>query len=260
MHPRLGGRIAHVTSGGPAPGDSPGVKFATRIVGVREGDGKLATIYWSIDELADAVAAGLERRARAEDLEQVVYGFDALDELGLHPLIQEGLRAAGYGVWPEQRYPGDRQRRKRSEGRRCDVVLTPGGRPLRDPLAEATLFAPGEDDPGGPVFEEAAYWLEVKAVAQFEPAGPFRRYSAELLQPVSKDLVKLATDEGIRHAGLLLVLMTVDRATAEHDLRAWHERAMHKGLPVHPPAVRGVRLTDRIGNGWCGVAVFGVRG
>ncbi|HEX7009816.1 MAG TPA: hypothetical protein VF184_07535, partial [Phycisphaeraceae bacterium] len=82
---------------------------------------------WSIADIADAVAAGLSAQARAEDLEQAVYGLDARDELELHPLIQQALRAAGYGVWPEQRYPGAWNHRKRSLGQRCDLVLTPNG-------------------------------------------------------------------------------------------------------------------------------------
>src|SRR5688500_16424576 len=80
---------------------------------------------WSPAEIADAVAAGLRARARADELEQAVYGFDALPELALHPILHASLREGGYGVWPEQRYPGGFSRRKLSEGKRCDVVLTP---------------------------------------------------------------------------------------------------------------------------------------
>ncbi|MEM9882826.1 MAG: hypothetical protein AAF800_07910 [Planctomycetota bacterium] len=210
---------------------------------------------WCLPDLADAVAAGLRRRAAEDDAAQSVYGFDGLDELGLHPLIHATLRNAGYGVWPEQRYPGAWAKKKRSEGRRCDLVLTPGGLPLRDPDVRDTLFG------GTPATDaEAAYWLEVKTVAQFEAEGPFRRYSAELLQPVTKDVKKVWSDGVIRHGGLLLVLFTADEATASHDLVAWHGRCVEKGYPVGPPVVRGFGITDRVGNAWCAVGLYGVRG
>jgi len=52
---------------------------------------------WSIADIADAVAEGLRQQARALDAEQAVYGLDSRDELGLHPILQAALRAAGYG-------------------------------------------------------------------------------------------------------------------------------------------------------------------
>ena len=210
---------------------------------------------WFPADIADAVARGLTTRAAEDDAEQAVYGFDALDELGLHPILQDALRAGGWGVWPEQRYPGHWHKAKRSEGLRCDVVLTPGGLPLRDQAVRGTLF-----DDGSAVDPQAAYWLEIKTVAQHETSGPFKRYSAELLAPVAKDVKKIWSDGVIQHGGLLLVLFTEDQITAEHDLATWHERCLRKGFPVGPPAVRGLPLTDRIGNRWCTAAVFGVRG
>jgi len=211
---------------------------------------------WSPADIADAIHAGLKKRAAEDDLEQAVYGFDALDELGMHPIIQQSLRDAGYGVWPEQRYPSDREsKKKKSEGKRCDVVITRDGRPLRDPHAKSTLF----DQPGAVDFEDA-YWLEVKLVAQFEKTGPFRRYSSELLSPVASDIKKLWNDGGIYHSGLLLILLTADQVTAEHDLLTWHRKCLEKGYPVAAPAARGMRITERIGNGYCISAVFGVRG
>ena len=210
---------------------------------------------WSTADIADAVDAGFRARVLAEREEQVVYGFDSWDELQLHPLIHEALRINGWGVWPEQRYPDDRSKRKRSEGKRCDVVLTADGLPLRDPLVKNTLFdnTPAADP-------ESAYWLEVKTVAQFGIEGPFPRYSAELLSPVAQDVKKLWTDSGIMAGGLLLVLFTADEQIASHDLLAWHRRCIERGYPVGAPAIRGFELDDRIGNRWCATAVFGVRG
>lgn len=210
---------------------------------------------WSTPDIADAVAQGLQQQAHRDDAEHAVYGFDAMDELALHPLIHEALQAQGFGVWPEQRYPGHRQKTKRSEGQRCDVVLTPEGLPLRTEAVRGTLF----DNPHA-IDPQAGYWLEVKTVAQHETSGPFRRYSAELLAPVAKDVKKIWSDGQIHHGGLLIVLFTEDQETAEHDLAAWHERCLRKGFPVGPPAVRGFAINNRIGNAWCSVAVFGVRG
>ena len=212
-------------------------------------------IRWQPPDIADAVAAGLTLQARADDAEHAVYGFDALDELGLHPIIQRALRDGGFGVWPEQRYPGHWHKTKRSEGLRCDLVLTPDGNALREEAVKDTLF-----DTGEATDTQAAYWLEVKTVAQYETGGAFKRYSAELLSPVMKDVKKIWSDGVIQHGGLLIVLFTEAQEIAEHDLAVWHERCIRKGFPVGPPAVRGLPITDRIGNRWCSVAVFGVRG
>ncbi len=210
---------------------------------------------WFPADIADAVAAGLIARARCDDDEHAVYGFDALDELGLHPILHDAMRGAGYGVWPEQRYPGHVHKTKRSHGLRCDVVLTPDGRPLRDQVVSGTLF-----DNDAATDLQAAYWLEIKTVAQYQTDGPFKRYSSELLSPVANDVRKIWSDGVIQHGGLLIVLFTQDQHTAEHDLAAWHDRCLRKGFPVGPPAVRGLPIRDRIGNAWCTAAVFGVRG
>ncbi|MFN3168724.1 MAG: hypothetical protein ACE37H_16830 [Phycisphaeraceae bacterium] len=210
---------------------------------------------WFPADIADAVSHGLARRAAQDDAEQAVYGFDALDELGLHPILRDALAAAGWGVWPEQRYPGHWHKQKKSHGLRCDLVLTPDAKPMRDASVRGTLF-----DDGSAVDPEAAYWLEVKTVAQHETSGPFARYAAELLAPVANDVKKIWSDSVIQHGGLLIVLFTEDQQTAEHDLATWHERCLRKGFPVGPPAVRGLPIADRIGNRWCTAAVFGVRG
>ena len=210
---------------------------------------------WDVVEILESVDAALRTAATDADAEQAVYGIDALDELGLHPIIQQGLRDTGFGVWPEQAYPAARTgRRRKSEGQRCDVVLSPSQRPLVDPEAEATLFSP--DDA---LALESAYWLEIKTVSMFTTEGPFARYAAELLSPVRRDIRKLAQDPLIYHAGLLLVLFTTDAATAEHDLAVWEHRVLSKGYPVAPPIVRHTNITDRLGNGHMAVALFPVR-
>lgn len=204
--------------------------------------------------IVEAVAAALSRRAADDDDEQAVYSIDTLDELQLHPLIQRALRDAGFGVHPEQRYPADRTKRKKSHGKRCDLVLTPDGRALMEPDVETTLFEPPDA-----VVLEAAFWLEVKTVSQFTTDGPFARYSAELLSPVSQDIKKMASDRTIFHAGLMLILFTADEPTAKHDLAAWEARVLKRGYPVAPAVIKGFDLIDRMGNARCTVALFPVR-
>jgi hypothetical protein len=80
---------------------------------------------WAFDHLADAVAAGLARAEADLAAEQAVHGLDIRRELDIHPILHAGLRAAGYGVTPEQRFPRDRVHRRRSQGVRCDLVVTP---------------------------------------------------------------------------------------------------------------------------------------
>ena len=211
---------------------------------------------WFSSALADAVAHGLHARAEEDDIEQVIYGFDHLDELGLHPLVHKTLRDAGYGVWPEQRYPSDWNKLSKSKGLRCDVVLTqdPNVLGLRDPQIRGTLF-----DQLHACDAKDAYWLEIKTVSQYTTDGPFARYTSELLASVTQDLKKLWKDSLIRHSGLLLVLYTTSKAVADHDLAAWHHRCLDRGYPVGFPVIRGFNITDRIGNSYCAVGVFSVR-
>ena len=134
------------------------------------------------------------------------------------------------------------------------MVLTPDGRSLAEPDAEATLFA----DPDAVPLEQA-YWLEIKTVAQYTTEGPFARYSSELLAPVARDIRKLAQDPVIFHAGLLLVLFVESAEIAEHDLDAWYRRVLQRGYPVAPGIRRGFDLTDRLGNAHVAVALFPIR-
>jgi hypothetical protein len=196
-------------------------------------------IDWSWSALAEALAAGLARAADAIELEQAVRGLDSCGELDLHPVLQAALRDAGYGVFPEQRFPRDRDRRKRSAGSRCDLVVTPdAGTPLDD-------GALGE-----------ALWIEIKVVAQFRLLGPNRSYARALQAPVWGDVKKLASDPTIVHGLVVLVLFTADAITADHDLDVWRTRASERGLHLWPRVQRSLPIGDRFGNRLCTVALF----
>lgn len=205
-------------------------------------------------DIADAVIEGLSAHEAALDKERAVRGIDALDELSLHPIIAQGLAAAGYGVHREVRYPADRVKRKISEGERCDFALTPDNRPLRKPEAAATLF-----DPPNAVDLEDAYWLEVKVVAQFTTEGPNQQYASQLLSTVRQDVTKLSKDPGILHAGLLLILFVATDEIAEHDLGIWQDRCIARGLPIAAPSIRKLPINDRLGNCLCVTALYPVR-
>lgn len=209
---------------------------------------------WAWDHLADALAAGLAAAEAELALEQAVHGLDLRRELDLHPALWTGLRAAGYGVTPEQRFPRDRGKRRRSEGARCDIVVTPDARPLAGDVAQLGLFAATDA-----VDLMDALWLEVKVIAQFHPLGPNRAYAQALQQPVWKDVRKLIADDGIRDAGVVLVVFTADLATADHDLGVWAARARARGLPLSPREQRHLAIGDRLGNRVCTVALFPIQ-
>lgn len=210
---------------------------------------------WDPAEITDALAGAIAVRNAQIEAEQAVHGLDVLEEVALHPIVARGLRAAGFGVHREQRYPRDHERRRRSLGERCDFVITPHDRALVRPDCEATIFAPPDAVP-----VHAAYWLEMKVIAQFGAEGANRRYAAELVAPVQRDVRKLAKDPDICHCGQALVLHTASQDVADHDLIVWTQRAHMKGLPVGAPCVRRIPINDRVGNTLCTVALFPIKG
>lgn len=214
-------------------------------------------IMWDLHYILDSVADALREEATRLDLEQSHLGIDALDELAIHPLLHQELRGAGYGVHPEQRYPGDAAKPNRTEGDRCDIVLTQDpAETIQDPLLAGTLFEGAGVDPG------EALWIEVKVVGQFTITdGTVRSnptYSSQLLQLVPKDIRKLARDPLITHAAALVVLFTCDEATARHDLQLWTDRAISKSVPCSMSITRSLSITDHIGNGTCTIALMQV--
>ncbi len=232
---------------------------------------------WSAAELVGIAAQALrDADARSRD-EQAVRGIDALDEVGLHPVLGGGFEHAGYGVWTERCYAGRVEDRSiRRDRERCDLVLTrePGSR-LLDPVAElveidratGTLFEPLAESMAGAgervVEPGEAYWLEVKTVAQFSYVEGVPRansaYATQLVKGPLDDARKLAREASIEHAGALVVLFAADRATAEHDLAQMAHRLLDKGAPIRAPEVEVFDIEDRAGNSACGVALAPIR-
>ncbi|TVQ60018.1 MAG: hypothetical protein EA379_09155 [Phycisphaerales bacterium] len=212
---------------------------------------------WDTHSVCESAAEALCEEAAKRDEEQSPYGLDALDEVDLHPLLATGFERRGWGVLREQRYPNGAGRPRRSEGDRCDFVIThePGAH-LLDPLLSGTLFADRGVDPA------EALWVEVKAAHQHAliggVAGPDRGYASSLLTAAVSDIRKLGADAGIAHACLLLVMFTQDERVARHDLGVWAHRCLDKGLPIRAPATCAFTLSDRIGNGACLVAAVTV--
>lgn len=231
----------------------------------------------SVDALVDVAAAALSQREAELRLEQAVRGLDALEELEFHPLLSAAFSAAGLGVVREAVYPAEvasRARPRRSERRRCDLVLLPGPGTLLDPVAArveseavaGSLFGAVaeklEPATAGGTRPEDAYWLEVKTVGQFAFvdgwSGPNRSYSSDMARALS-DLDKLGGDGHIHRAGLALILFTRDQATADHDIDALYGQAIANAAPTLSPSRARLPIVDRIGNGLCTVCLFPVR-
>ncbi len=248
---------------------------------------------WRAEEIADIAAGALARHDRRLAEEQAVYGLDALDEVGLHPILAAGFSEAGLGVLREQPYPSRWRKKTRAETEgeqeglplprdreRCDLVLTPvRGQVLADSLrttklartvrqqARGTLFesmaenaAVDQPVPPGQLPPEEAYWLEVKVVAQFTLSGGVlgqnTTYASQLVRGPLADLAKLSKDREILHAAMLIVLFTADGVTADHDLLALLHRCVDRDLPIAPPVNRPHPIPDRMGNTVCTAALI----
>lgn len=230
--------------------------------------------------------------------DQRVRGVDALDEVQIQGLLaaafagggRDGDRGHGcrhdgrepWGVLREVPYPSDagvkrsNGRRsgglpRRSERRRCDLVLLPtAGARLADPAIESAAVRAGagtlfEDQAGAMaatigradrlVAAEDACWLEVKVVGQhcFRDGvpGPNSSYSGELTAALTDDVSKLASDPAVRQAAMVLVLFTSDDRTAEHDVAIALHRVLDRGVLFRAPVAVRTPIVDRIGNSVC---------
>lgn len=215
---------------------------------------------WDLFEIAELCARGIREEDARLSAEQAVRGVDALDEVAVQALVRDGI-ALRYAVAAEQRYPVARARRRRSEGERCDIVVLPGdagdGAHLIDPMEAGTLFA------GRGVHPRDALWLEVKCVWQHAICDGVARanpaYATQLVRLTGADVRKLAREDGLSWAAVVIVAFHATAAVAEHDLGVWRARMIEQGLSGGTPIVERFAIADRIGNGVCSVVVAPVR-
>jgi hypothetical protein len=205
---------------------------------------------WDFSTIADCLEACVQGEEAAARAEQAVYGIDSLAELQLHAKLADSL-AAHYAVAREVHYPSSAGN-KLTHRQRCDLVLSPPGRPLKLDRAPPSLFDPPEQTLPGD-----ALWLEVKAAYQFREGG--RRhggYGQQWRGGVVKDLQKMEADELIRHAGLLLVVFTESLEVLEKDLMLFEDVLILKNVLAGFRQVRSVPLWERMGHRFCSVAVW----
>ncbi len=228
------------------------------------------------DQIIQTIFDSLGKYADALDAEHAVTGLDALDEVGLHPILENALATGSLGVHREFPYPtSPKLRPGHRERERCDFVLTPrAGAPPADPVRErkdvdqavGTLFAPLADAiPSSRATTPLAdcYWLEVKVVGQYTCTdglpGPNRTYASQLVQGPAADLRKLARDPHVAQGGVLVVLFAIDQPTAEHDLGVMVHKMLDRDLPISSPAIESLAINDRIGNAVCTLALVPLR-
>lgn len=230
---------------------------------------------WTVPGILAALIDGLREADQRLTDEQAVYGLDAADEVGLHPVLASGLHSAGYGVHREVLYPGEHTAPvRRSARNRCDLVVVPEpGQALADPAVEQAALLAAEDTLFGGVAHEMAgsapavsaseaFWLEIKTVsqhAQGEAVMTRRGYADRLVKGPAADLVKLAKDPSIWFGGVAMVLFAESESVARHDLAAMAHRCLDAELPVAGIELGGTRIQDRAGNAWCGVGLLALR-
>ncbi len=200
------------------------------------------------ESLQVIVGAGLRSTIADIELEQASHGLDSWRELELHRVLADAFVAAGCFVAREQRYPGDRSKKARTSGRRCDLVITTAG-PLLLEDAQPELFSTPA------VTSSSAAWLELKVLKQFRAGKANIGWQQALLAPPTVDLHKLADDPALGLRALVMVLFTASIEVSEHDFAVWLEVVTASGLVVVAQPMTHLPLVDRRGNRWCSVVV-----
>jgi hypothetical protein len=207
-------------------------------------------LRWDFVELADRLHASLAAAENDLRLEQAVYGLDRRDERQLQGLLAGGL-AAFYAVAREVHYPST-SGRKLSHRQRCDLVLTPLGRPLQLDSSPPTLFDPA--DLAGPT---EGLWLEVKVAYQFGEGGAVHGgYGGQWRSAIVEDLRKMEAEPSILQAGLLLIVFNESQGILEKDLELFETVLAQKEVLAGFRQVRSVEILDRIGHRLCTVALW----
>jgi hypothetical protein len=205
---------------------------------------------FDLDILADQIAAGLQGREDELRLEQSVYGMDSLDELPMQQLLAAQL-ATHFSVAREVHYPLSAGKQL-SHRNRCDLVLSPLGKPLKLDREPTSLFDPPEQcDPSD------ALWLEVKLARQFRAPGERHSgYGQQWRTTVVDDLRKMEADELIRRAALLLIVCTEDQSIVDKDLQLFEDLLVLKEVLAGFRQTRHIAILDRIGHRCMTVALF----
>ncbi|HEY7087113.1 MAG TPA: hypothetical protein VH518_03430 [Tepidisphaeraceae bacterium] len=205
---------------------------------------------WDFSTVADYLGEVISRAESDLRLEQAVYGLDSRDELTVHTMLADGLRAH-YEVAREVHYPSS-VGRKLTHRQRCDLVLTPMGRPLRLDSAPPTLF-----DPANMAGPDEALWLEVKVAYQFREGGARHGgYGAQWRTNVVEDLRKMEAESLIREAGLVLIVFNESQQILEKDLELFESVLAQKEVLAGFRQVRSVPILDRIGHKVCTAALW----
>ena len=208
------------------------------------------SLLFDFSSLADQLGGVIARAESDLRLEQAVYGLDAKDEKAIQSLLAEGMRQH-YEVAREVHYPST-VGRKLTHRPRCDLVLTPRGRPLKLDFAPVTLF-----DPPGQALAHEALWLEVKVACQFREGGARHGgYGPQWRNAIVEDLRKMEADELIKEAGLALVVFNESRQILEKDLELFEDVLARKEVLAGFRHVRSVDILERVGHRVCTVAVW----
>jgi hypothetical protein len=206
--------------------------------------------FHDFSTLADHLHRTLADAEAALRLEQAVYGLDTRDELQLQSMLAEGLRQ-WYGVNREVHYPSS-VGRKLTHRQRCDLVLTPIGRPLKLDSAPPSLFDPPDACPS-----EQALWLEVKIAYQFREGGARHGgYGPQWRQAVVDDLRKMEAEPLIHEAGLLLIVFNESPDILAKDLELFEDVLAVKEVLAGFRQVRQIPVLDRIGHRVCTAALW----
>jgi len=205
---------------------------------------------WDFSTVADRIGQAIERAEADLRLEQAVYGLDARDERDLQSLLAESL-TGHYHVAREVHYPSS-VGKKKSHRMRCDLVLSPLGRPLKLDTAPPTLFDPPDMcEPGD------ALWLEVKTAFQFREGGARHLgYGSQWRQAVVEDLRKMEAEAPIRQAGLLLIVFNESQQILEKDIELFEDVLIRKEVLAGFRQVRQIPILDRIGHTLCTIALW----
>lgn len=208
-------------------------------------------LKWDFCTLADELGRSVREAEDELRLEQAVYGLDARDERALQSLLASRLSSA-CEVAREVHYPSSAGR-KLTHRRRCDLVVSPKGRPLRlDSSGPPSLF-----DPPSLCDPADALWLEVKVAYQFREGGARHNgYGAQWRTAVIEDLRKMEADPLIREAGLVLVVFNESDVVLAKDLELFEDVMARQEVLAGFRHVRSVPITERIGHRLCTVAVW----